>query len=199
MPIIITNEEVRNAIGKDLETIAGKLPADKEFVLVPKEDHIPKSRFDEVNATVKDYKAQLADRDKQLNDLAPKVKGNEELAKTVEELRKLNTETVNKYESQILERDRNYALNETLRVYKPRNLKAVTALLDHTKIEFRDGQLKGAKEQLEELRKTDGYLFENDEGGGGIIAGRQVGGTGGGKTELEQTLERAFGLNKPKK
>lgn len=200
MPITITNEDVRNAIGKDLETIAGKLPADKEYVLVPKEDHIPKSRFDEVNTSVKDYKAQIAERDKQLAELSPKLKGHEELAKTVEELRALNTKTVNDYEAKILDRDRSYALNDTLRTFKPRNVKAVTALLDHSKIEFKDGVLKGATEQLEALRKSDGYLFEGtDEGNGaGFQAGRGQGGGGGTGGTTDDILKHAFGLDRKK-
>lgn len=206
MPIIITNEDIRTAIGKDLDAIAGKLPADKEFVLVPKEDHIPKSRFDEVNNSVKDYKTQLADRDKQLADLAPKLKGHDDLLKSVEDLRALNTKTVNDYEAKILERDRNYALNDLMKAAKPRNIKAVSSLLDHSKIEFKDGVLKGAAEQIEALKKSDAYLFENaDETGGGFQAGRPQGGVfqpqGKRKGEFapDDPLAAAFRLNTVKK
>ena len=200
MPITIINEDIRTAIGKDLEAIAGKLPADKEFVLVLKEDHIPKSRFDEVNNSVKDYKTQLADRDKQLAELAPKIKGNDDLLKTVEELRTLNTKTVNDYEAKILERDRTYALNDMLKSAKPRNVKAVSALLDHSKIEFKDGALKGATEQLEALKKSDPYLFEDTaNNGGGFQAGRGQGGTGGVIGAQDDILKHAFGLDREKK
>ena len=202
MPITIVNEDIRTAIGKELDAIAGKLPADKEFVLVPKEDHIPKSRFDEVNTVAKDYKAAIAERDKQLEALMPKVKGHEDLEKTVAELRNLNTKTVNDYEAKILERDRNYALNDALKAAKPRNVKAVSALLDHSKIEYKDGALKGVAEQLEALKKSDAYLFEDSEGNNGVIAGRQQSGSilqqqaGKGGFKADDPLAAAFGLLK---
>ena len=42
-------------------------------------EFIPKSRFDEVNNQVKDHKNQIAERDKQLEELKKFAKGNEEL------------------------------------------------------------------------------------------------------------------------
>jgi len=184
MPIIITNEELKSALGKDLDTISAKLPEGKDFVLVPKEEHIPKSRFDEVNLTAKDYKSKYEEVNKQYESLKPLATGNDELTKKLKELQDLNAKTVSEYEGKILARDRDYALNDTLKAYKPRNVKAVSALLDHTKIEYKDGKLVGAAEQLEALKASDAYLFDIDQQQGTYVppaAGKQSGIQAGGK------------------
>lgn len=190
MPIIITNEEVRNAIGKDLETIAGKLPADKDFVLVPKEDHIPKSRFDEVNNASKEHKAKA---DKYEADLAAAVKG----AKSVEELQaaykslsEASAKERAEHEAQIVKIRQDHALEDALKAFKPRNVKAVSALLDGTKIEFKDGVLKGAAEQLEALRKSDPYLFDDGKPDS-FIVGREN------KGQQQQVGKSTFAVDDP--
>lgn len=185
MPLIIMNEEIKTALGKDFDTISAKLPEGKDFVIVPKEDHIPKSRFDEVNTAAKDYKAKYEDVNKQFEGLKPLATGNDELTKKLKELQDQNAKTIAEYEGKILARDREYALNDTVKGYKPRNMKAVTALLDHTKIEFKDGKLIGATEQLEALKASDAYLFDLEQQQGsyippaaGIKPGQQPGGNG---------------------
>ena len=80
MPITIISEELRTALGKDLDTISAKLPEGKDFVLVLKDEHIPKSRFDEVNTTAKDYKANYEGVNAELEKLKP-LAGNSEALK----------------------------------------------------------------------------------------------------------------------
>ena len=163
MPITIINEELRTALGKDLDTISAKLPEGKDFVLVLKDEHIPKSRFDEVNTTAKDYKAKYEGVNAELEKLKPLAGNSEALNAEIKKLQDLNKSTITDYEAKIQTRDRDYALNDTIREFKPRNLKAVSALLDSTKIEYKDGTLKGAKEQLEALKKSDPYLFNEED------------------------------------
>jgi len=192
MPLNI-NEDLRKRLSPEIVKSLEEAAKDTDLFLGSGTNYIPKERFDEVNTSLKDYKAQIAERDKQLNELAPKLKGHEDLEKSVTELRNLNAKTVNDYEAKILERDRNYALNDMLRTYKPRNVKAVTALLDHSKIEFKDGALKGAEEQLEALRKSDDYLFEGANGNQQVQVGVKPGNVGTQQT-LDETLSRAFNL-----
>lgn len=54
-----------------------------------------------------------------------------------------------------------YALNFAIKEAKPRNIKALKALLDMDSLSYENGVIKGLKEQLAEIRKTDGYLFED--------------------------------------
>lgn len=203
MPITVINEEVRTALGKDLDTISAKLPEGKDFVLVSKEDHIPKSRFDEVNNSSKEYKAKYEDINKQFEALKPLAAGNEELTKKIKELQELNQNTVKDYEGKILARDRDYALNDVVKSYRPRDEKAETsikkALLDQTKIAFKDGVLSGAKEQLDELKKTSPYLFAEEENKPSLpwMAGTKPGETS--SFAKDDKMAGYFGLKQPPK
>ena len=204
MPITITNEDIRTAIGKDLEAIAGKLPADKEFVLVPKEDHIPKSRFDEVNTSAKDYKGRVDKFEKDFAAAFGGAKTIEEAQKAFKDLTDARAKDIADYEAKMIATQRDYALNDALKAAKPRNAKAVSALLDHSKIEYKDGALKGITEQIDALKKSDPYLFADDESnGGGFQAGRQQGGAhqqqqGKGGIDPTSPLFAAFNLGTKK-
>lgn len=203
MANIIINEELKGIIGKDLETISAKLPEGKDFVLVPKEDHIPKSRFDEVNTTAKDYKTKYEDINKQYESLKPLANGNEELTKKIKELQDLNAKTAQEYEGKLTATKRDYLLNDTLKGAKARNPRAVSALLDHTKIVLKDDKLDGIDEQLEALKKSDPYLFTEEEKQNpapfsmGLKPGSSQNGKGNGLSE--DPIARAMGIKAPQK
>lgn len=77
-----------------------------------------------------------------------------------------------------------YRLATELKAARARNPKAVSALLDSSKITYTDDGIDGLKEQLDALVKSDGYLFEAPAGvgAGGFPAGNGGGdGAGGGK------------------
>lgn len=59
----------------------------------------------------------------------------------------------------------NTALDEALAAAKPKNLKAVMALLDMDKVSMVDGKLTGLEEQLETLKKAPDshFLFEVEQ------------------------------------
>ena len=89
---------------------------------------------------------QIGDRDKQLK----------ELEKTVGE----NEQTAKDYQSKIMKQAKDFAITNALKDAGAKNTKAVLDLLDLDKVSVdEDGQLFGIFEQLEELQKTDAYLF----------------------------------------
>jgi len=156
---MIINETLKALLGdkaKDFE----ELFKDKNVVIELQENHIPKGRFDEVNGQVKDYKSQVAERDKQLADLMPKVKGHDELSKQLADLSELNKKTVSEYEGKIAKRERDYLLTDVLKSQKARNPKAIMPFIDESKLVVKDGKIEGLDDQLAELRKTDSYLFD---------------------------------------
>lgn len=110
---------------------------------------------------VSDLQSQLNDRDSQLTELKNSVKDNEKLTNKITELENANKDATAKYESKIAEMQKTHATESEVRNYKAKNVKAVMALLDHGKIDFKDGNLTGIKEQLDELVKSDVYLFES--------------------------------------
>ncbi|WP_373757986.1 phage scaffolding protein [Jeotgalibaca porci] len=75
-------------------------------------------------------------------------------------MQKENSDKEQQYQQELIDIQRNSALNQVLTESKAKNVKAVAALLDNDAITLKDGQLIGAKEQLESLMKTDAYLFD---------------------------------------
>ena len=69
-----------------------------------------------------------------------------------------------------------------------RNAKAAAALLDMDKVKMADGQLQGLSEQIEGIRKDNGYLFHED------TKPRFAGGASGGGTQADAGLRAAMGL-----
>ncbi len=73
--------------------------------------------------------------------------------------------------------ERSYAIDMALSKSGARSTKALKALLDDGKIEYKDGALSGLDEQIESVKKEHGYLFESAKdtslplGGGGGDAG----------------------------
>ncbi|EKZ7015243.1 phage scaffolding protein [Listeria monocytogenes] len=108
----------------------------------------------------KELQSQVSKRDADLKKIQKDNSDNEELKAQIKDLQKENAEQETKYQESIVSIQRDSALNNLLAETKAKNPKAVAALLDNDKIVFKDGELSGAKEQLEALQKSDGYLFD---------------------------------------
>ena len=57
-----------------------------------------------------------------------------------------------------------HALEGALSGAKARNAKAVRALLDESKLSYKDGALEGLEEQLKGVREQNPYLFDDENG-----------------------------------
>ncbi len=112
---------------------------------------------------MKDYKEQLADRDKQLKALGEKAKGNEELTAQIDELKKQNETAKAEYEDKLKKQAFDHTLERALAGAKVKNVKAVRALLDMEMIKLDGDTLKGLDEQVTKLKETDAYLFESED------------------------------------
>lgn len=119
---------------------------------------IPKTRFDEVNETKKDLEKQIKDRDTQLTELNKKVKGNEDLEKTIKELQDANAATKKEYENKIKEININSAIQAKLTDTKYPDL--LISKFDKIKLSVAaDGTVLGIDEQLTTLKETYKELF----------------------------------------
>lgn len=118
---------------------------------------------DTLSSQVDDYKAQLTDRDEQLQTLGEAAKGNEELVAEIEKQKGLNEETKTSYESQLQDQAFNHKLDNSLSGAKVKNSKAVRALLDTDSIKLDGDQLIGLDDQITALKESDSYLFETAE------------------------------------
>jgi len=128
---------------------------------------------DSIKQENESLKTQIAERDKDMKSLKKQSGDNEDLSNKYAELQsKYETDTEN-LNAQLSSTKLNGALDNALNTAKVRNTKAIKGLLKMDDIELDDkGELVGVNDQLESLKKFDGYLFDegqhqNYEPGGG--------------------------------
>ncbi len=146
-------------------------------------NYVTKARFNEVNEELKNQKAAVADRDKQLDDLKKSIGDNEALKKQIEDLQAANAEQKKTHEKEMAALKLDNAIDAVLTAAGAKNLKAVKALLDVTKVKLgEDGKLTGWDEQLVAIQKSDAYLFaEKQKGRSKNFKGFQPGASGDNK------------------
>ena len=145
-------------------------------------EYVPKSDADHLQGQVTTLTGQLADANKKLEGYDPGWK--EKAAAAQKQL-----------ESQQFP----FALEKGVEAAKPRNAKAVIALLDREKLSFAGGEIIGLEKQFEALRKGEdtAFLFEQSEHGKATGMSHQnassVGGTNTAKDAANQALRSLFG------
>lgn len=118
------------------------------------------AQIDTLKQSETDLKTQNTKHEQDLATLKKDNADNEALQKRIADLETENTTQKTEHEAALTAIQRESALTALLSDSKVKNAKAVSALLDQEKIIFKDGELSGAKEQIEALQKSDGYLFE---------------------------------------
>lgn len=122
---------------------------------------ITKARFNEVNEENKTLKRSVSDRDKQLEDLKKSSGDNAALQQQISELQELNANQRKAHDAEMAQLRLDNAVEIALSGAKAKNGKAVRAMLDMSKVKIgEDGKLSGFDEQIEALKKSDGYMFD---------------------------------------
>ena len=123
--------------------------------------YVPKTRFDEVNDAKKNAEALVKERDKQLEEVKKSTGDNEELKAQIETLQEANKAAKAEYEANIKKMQIDNAVLSALKDAGAKNTTALMALLkDMDKAELaEDGTVKGLAEQIQELQKSESYLF----------------------------------------
>lgn len=129
------------------------------------EHFIPKDKYNSTADELKGLKEQISDRDKQLEELSGKAKGNEELQEQIKQLQEQNKTTQAEYEQKLQEQQFDFALEKNLSAAKVKNIKAVKALLDMDTIKLDGDSLKGLEDQLNKIKESDSYLFAEESNG----------------------------------
>ena len=128
----------------------------EEASMAELKDYIPKTRFDEVNTEKKRLEGDIADRDRQLEELKNSAGDSEALRNQIETLQAENRQV-----------RIDAAVDKALTGARAKNLTAVKALLkDLDKAELSDdGSIKGLEEQIKSLKKADDskFLFEEEK------------------------------------
>lgn len=133
-----------------------------------KDNYVPLARFNEVNEEKKQYKEQVNNLNKELEELQKKLKDNQDAAQIIEDLQK---QIKDKEEEMVKIRKQNAIKFEVLKA----NPYDVADILPHLKddqiVLSEDGTITGLQEQLEALKESKPYLFKQEEpqGTGGSL------------------------------
>lgn len=151
-------------------------------------------------------KKKFEDKEAELNKANDTIKGlNETVAKfdgvDVEKLKKDASDWETKYNTDIAAVKLDSAVSMALVEAKAKNPKAVRGMLDMSIVKMDGEKLLGLSEQLENLKKSDGYMFaeaEDDKGGARV----NTGGSHNGNTNTDafmSMLRKGAGLEAEKK
>ena len=110
--------------------------------------YVPKSDIDGLNGQITTLTTQLSDANKKLEGYDPNWKTQADAAQ--KQLEKMQFE---------------FALEKGVSAAKPRNAKAVMALLDREKLKFAGGEVIGLDKQLDDLKKGEdtAFLFDQEQ------------------------------------
>jgi len=133
------------------------------FIISTKEDHIPKSRFDEVNTRMKEAETKNADYVKQLESLNSSKGDVEALQKQLEEMSTKAKADQESYESRIAEIQRKSLIDNALIKAGAKNNQAVWATADLSKVSYSDGKIEGIDDVIKENKERCPYLWESEE------------------------------------
>lgn len=144
------------------------------------------------------WRTKMAAKDKELETSQNTVKDlNGKLDKykdvDVEELQEKNKNWQTKYDTDIAALKKQHAIEGAVSSSKPKNTKALMALLDLDKVTLGDdGKLSGLDEQITAVKKDNAFLFEDDKPAG--PANVNLGGnhSGGAKASTPVNLGEAI-------
>ena len=164
---------LKDILGEDLYKQVKEKLGDAEVAVVdPDDPMVPKRRLDEVITERNRYKEQVAERDTQLADLGAKAKDHDTLRVQIADLQAKNKQATEDYEKQLKDQRFAFAVERAVAKADARNVKAVVALLDASKISLDGENLLGFDEQVAALKKSAPFLVGVD------LKGRLPEGTG---------------------
>lgn len=151
--------------------------------------YVEKSKHDEAVEEGKTLKAQVAERDKQLETLKASAGDNEELKKQIEDMKKQNADQEKAHKAELAQLKLDNAIDAALTAAGAKNGKAVKALIDISKVKLgEDGKLTGWDDQIKAIQKSDAYLFNVQQKN--TFKGFQPGASGDNKPEANVDLSK---------
>jgi transketolase len=120
---------------------------------------IPKDKYNEVAEAKKKLETDIAERDKQLEQLKAAAGSNEELKKQIETLQAENKKASEEWQAKMAQMQLDFTIEKALTAAKAKNPKAVKALLDMEKVKLDGDKLLGLEDQLKTIQQSDPYLF----------------------------------------
>lgn len=148
--------------------------------------NVSASEIKSLETEVSGLKAQVSDRDKQLETLKVTAGDNEALKTQIADLQAENTKTKETHESEMTQLKVDFAVEKALTGANAKNIKAVKALLDLTDAKLdKEGNVKGLQEQIDKLvgDESTKFLFETQQQTQQQFKGFQPGASGGTKPD----------------
>lgn len=138
---------------------------------------IPKDKYNELSEAKKKLEADLADRDKQLEDLSRAAGASEELKKQIEQLQTANKEAAEKYAAEIKDLQIKSAIKSAI-TGKVHDEDLVAGLIDREKLVLDGDKVVGLDDQIKSLQESKAFLFKTDDSQQQQQPGFRVGGSG---------------------
>ena len=179
--------DLKELLGEELYGQVQSKIGDKKLILNDG-NFIPRDKFNSLNEELKGLKAELTNRDTQLNDLKVKAAGNDELTKKIEELNNLNSQTKTEYETKIKDMQLSKAIESALTKNNAKFSDLLTSKIDKSKLIIDGDNVLGLDDQINGLKTNYKELF------GQKLAGNEpnMGGNAGGDN---QNFDSKLGLD----
>lgn len=122
-----------------------------------------KEENSEAKQEVKLFKKRVDEQNNQLDELKQQVNSGEDLNEKVKALQDANTQKDEQHQQEMNKVKLRYEIDKELDRAGAKNRVAVMALVNNDDVSLSDDEgVQGLNEQLEQLRETDGYLFNDN-------------------------------------
>lgn len=117
-------------------------------------------RYDKLKGQKEQLEEQLQANQTELDTLKDSSKGNEDLTKQLNDLQAKFNETKQESETKIAQQEKDFAIKLALKEANPLDDGIVMSLLDKDTIKIADGKLQGFTEQLDTIKESKAFLFQ---------------------------------------
>ncbi|MBS5952573.1 phage scaffolding protein [Paraclostridium bifermentans] len=148
--------DLKQLLGEELYNQVTSKLGDKK-IMVDDGNFIPKARFDKVNDQKKELETQLKTSNETIETLKKNNVDNETLQSTISEHEK----TIEKLKKEAEDKDFSYSLRGALKEAGCIDSKALEVYLTKEKLKLEEGKIVGLEEQLNSLKESKTYLFED--------------------------------------
>ena len=164
-------EQLKGKLTEDTYNSLAEQLKDEKDLFVGFGNFIPHSRLKEESDKVKELQAQLAERDKQLAELAESNKSNAELKAQIEKLTAENQKAAENYEKNLTEIKVKHSVFDGLKEAGAKHPELLQGFVERDKLTFEGEKLNGFEEQLKGLKEKYPDLFAEKEP---IKAGKKI-------------------------
>ena len=151
---------------KDTLTAAeiDKLLETKKLADLTSGNYVDKQKYEDLKKDLEAKSTSASEQLKQLDELRKTAGASEQLKTEIDNLKKTLTDKESEFTQKYNARERQYLIDDVLKSSKPKNLGALKGALngkfDFDKAEIKDGKIAGFDDILNDLKKSDEYLFE---------------------------------------